>query len=163
MSLSLRLSEAALWGKNMSIWVNGREKKVLSMHTYRRVKCTAWAGLGPRAALLEGGWAWGGRLHVYLQGPRSEYGWERPILHQRLGARGLPGVGGTTLHVSPHLTPSQNRQGGRVGGGGVRGWRTLYNRRLLHHNWPRAFPSRPALFMFRPELMLLAVVSDDTS
>lgn len=88
----------------------------------------AWVGLGPRLC----SWV---SLHVYLQGPRSEYGWERLILHQRLRVHSVPGVG-RTLRVSPHLTPPQNR--------GLCG--TLFNQ-LLHHN--------------RPESTLMAAASDD--
>lgn len=84
----------------MSIWVNGK-KNVLSMHTYSGV--SVWRGWD-----LARGPAPGVSSYVYLQGLRSERGWERLILHQRLRARGVPGAG-TALHVSPHLTPSQNR------------------------------------------------------
>lgn len=120
----------------MSIWVNGKEKKSAQRAHIQEGKCMAWVGLGPRLCPRVS-------LRVYSQEPRSERGWERLILHQRLRVCSVPGVG-TTLHVSPRLTPPQNR--------GLCG--TLFNQ-LLHHNTV-VFPSY--LNVFRPELMLVAAV-----
>lgn len=78
----------------------------------------AWVGLSPRLC----SWV---SLHVYLQGPRSECGWERLILHQPLRAHSVPGVG-MTLHVSPNLTPPQNR-----------GLCSMLFNQPRHHNRPR--------------------------
>lgn len=95
------------------------------MHTYSGV--SVWRGWD-----LARGPALGVSSHVCLQGLRSESGWERLILHQRLGARGVPGVG-TALHVSPHLTPSQNNGS----------YRTLYNRLARRNRPSRSFMSAP--------------------
>lgn len=84
----------------MSIWVNGK-KKIQYVHI-QLGKCMAWVGLGLQLGCE------GVSLHVYLQGPGSECGWVRLILHQRLKACIIPG-GATTLHVSLHSTLLRTR------------------------------------------------------
>lgn len=63
----MRERNSSLSGKNLSIWVN-RKEKVLSMQMYSSVKTTAWVGLGSRPHLGGGGG------HVYLHSSGQNMG-----------------------------------------------------------------------------------------
>lgn len=96
--MSLFDTDTALWGEEYE-YLGQREKCAQYAHV-EQAKCMAWVGLGPRICS-------GVSQRVYLQGPRSECGREKLILHQCLRVSAVPGVGiarmFTVLDPAPNI------------------------------------------------------------